>query len=216
MQGRRYVLGWLTVGTVATVIALATVVFVRGAVGGDQVVGALSPADVSAQLSAAVQGGAAGRSPAPAAGSGLSAPGPGSTPGRTSTGPRSTPGTSTKPSSPATGRTTAPTPTHVSGGGSGTPTPTPSQTSVTRLLTSGGGSVVAQCTSTGRSAAVYLVSWSPAQGFTVHPPQSRGPAQEVEIEFESDQVTVSVNIHCSSAGPVQTVATDSGWGGGDD
>ena len=50
-----------------------------------------------------------------------------------------------------------------------TPTsaPSPTSTSITRLLSSQGGSVVAQCTGSRGAGQVYLVSWSPAQGYTV-------------------------------------------------
>jgi hypothetical protein len=206
---RRYFLGWLAVATVATAVALGTVELVRGAVGGETVVGALSPADVSAQLSAATTGGGGARS-------GTGAP---TSPAAThlATGP-STPTGKHLPANPtpAARASHGPTPSHAAAGsGSPTPSPTPTQTSVTRLLTSAGGSVVARCTGSGHSAQVYLVSWSPAQGFTAHVPSNRGPAEEVEIEFESDSTSVTAHITCSSSGPVQTIETG-GWGGGGD
>jgi hypothetical protein len=63
---------------------------------------------------------------------------------------------------------------------------------------------------------VYLVSWSPAQGYRVDHVQ-RGPGEEAEIEFESDRSSVSVGYRCTSSGPVQQVdgADSSGYDGGD-
>jgi hypothetical protein len=75
--------------------------------------------------------------------------------------------------------------------------------------------VVAQCTGSRGASQVYLVSWSPAQGYTVAQVQ-RGPSEEAEIEFASSSTSVSVNIHCTSSGPVQTVESGDSWapGGG--
>lgn len=84
---------------------------------------------------------------------------------------------------------------------------------MTRVLASTGGSVVVRCTtSAGHAAEVYLVSWTPAQGYSVDHAQ-RGPGAEAEIEFESDRGSVSVHYHCGSTGPVQEVETGDGWGG---
>jgi hypothetical protein len=87
------------------------------------------------------------------------------------------------------------------------PAPTPSATSspTTALLTSPGGSVVAQCSGTG-GRTVYLVSWSPAQGFRVNGVQ-RGPGEEAEIEFQSDRQSYSVNVQCENGTPVQSVGS---------
>jgi len=178
--------------------------FVRGAVGGQTVVGSLSQAEVQAQLSAAVTASAASHRP----GTPTVRP--------SATGTRH-PTASASPHTSQSARPTAsltahgshiPAPTHSSGGGS----PSPSPSTVTRLLTSAGGSVVASCTGSGASAQVYLISWSPAQGFTVNGPVNRGPGQAAEIEFESGGQSLDVHVACSATGPVQSV----GSGGGDE
>jgi hypothetical protein len=79
---------------------------------------------------------------------------------------------------------------------------------VTKVLSSVGGSVVAQCSSASPSATAYLVSWSPAQGYSVDDVH-RGPAPEVEIAFSSKTTQVDVSIHCTSSGPVEHVEIES-------
>jgi hypothetical protein len=70
-----------------------------------------------------------------------------------------------------------------------------------------GGSVVAQCSGSGYRT-VYLVSWSPAQGYRVTDVR-RGPGQEAEIEFEGDRVSSSMTVLCRNGYPVM------GYGGDD-
>ena len=91
------------------------------------------------------------------------------------------------------------------------PPTSPPPASVTRVLTSSGGSVVVRCT----GATVYLVSWSPAQGYRVNEVQ-RGPGEEAQIDFESDRSSVSVTYRCTSSGPVQQVDGGDGSSGYDD
>ena len=201
--------GWAVLAVAAPAVAFAAVAVGRGAVGGSSVVEALTPAQVSAALSSAT-----GATPDPDALAGGSATLPGSStrpssaathPGATATG-RTTPSTGPSGShgSGSTPSTTKPT-SHPSPSG----TPSPTQSPVTALLTSPGGSVVAQCSGAG-GRTVYLVSWSPAQGFTVNG-VARGPGEEAEIEFESDAHSYTVNVHCSNGYPVQS----SGYGGDD-
>ena len=83
---------------------------------------------------------------------------------------------------------------------------------MTRVLTSSGGSVVAQCSAASSSATVYLVSWSPAQGYQVDEVR-RGPAQHASIDYEGNNGSLSVTFGCSSTGPVQQVHQDDGGGG---
>jgi hypothetical protein len=203
--------GWVVVAVAAPAIAFAAVAVGRDAVGSSSVVGALSPAEVSAQLSAASHAAATAT-----AGRVVSPPPGGARPTHTTS-------QGTRPSSSAAGHgsTSAPTgsptarPSRSGGVPSPSPTPSPTSAPVSALLTSPGGSVVAQCT--GRT--VYLVSWSPAQGFSAHSVQ-RGPGEEAEIEFESDQQSYGVHVHCSGGAPVQSVETGDngdgpGGGGGD-
>jgi hypothetical protein len=202
---RAHVAGWVAAAAVAPLVAFGTLMFVRGAVGGQTVVGSLSQAEVQAQLSAAVTASAA---------SGRPGTGPTVRPSPTGTrhptasaSPHASQSVRPTPSLTAHGSHT-PAPTHSSGGGS----PSPSPSTVTRLLTSVGGSVVASCTGSGAGAQVYLVSWSPAQGFTVNGPVNRGPGQQAEIEFDSGGQSVDVHVACSASGPVQSVSS----GGGDE
>lgn len=185
MLGSRYVAGWVVVAGIATTVGVGTLVFVRGAVEGSAVVNALSPSDVVALYSAAVQSAAAHPSP-----SSSSRPnGHGPTP---TSGPSSHGGPSSSPPPPL---------------------PSGSSGSITKLLTSQGGSVLAQCSTSGGQGTVYLVSWSPAQGYSIDHAQ-RGPSVEAEIEWGSGEISVSVQIHCTQSGPVQAIQTDTSWGGG--
>ena len=66
------------------------------------------------------------------------------------------------------------------------------------VITSAGGTVVAQCAADG---LVELLSWSPAQGFSVDNAE-HGPAREVEVEFESEEDDVEMKIRCVDGVPV--------------
>ena len=209
MSRGRYAVGWVVVAVGAPAVAFAAVAVGRDAVGGSTVVDALSPAQVSAALSTA--GG-----PTP------SAPATSSDPGSTRPYPVGTHTATVRPHPSSSGLAGgASTPTQPAGSSqqpvpstSGpNPSATPSSAPTTALLSSPGGSVVARCT--GRT--VYLVSWTPAQGFHVKGVQ-RGPAEEAEIEFESDHQSSSVTVHCQNGVPVQELSggTDSGGGTGDD
>lgn len=94
------------------------------------------------------------------------------------------------------------------------PSPTPAPTSrpttesstpgTTRSLSSPGGTVIAQC----QGEQVYLVSWSPAQGWQVDE-YVRGPARSTMVQFELDDDSendrdVTVSITCRSGQPVSS------------
>jgi hypothetical protein len=66
------------------------------------------------------------------------------------------------------------------------------------VITSAGGTVVARCAA---DDLVELLSWSPAQGFSVDNAE-HGPAREVEVEFESEDDDVEVKIRCVDGVPV--------------
>jgi hypothetical protein len=66
------------------------------------------------------------------------------------------------------------------------------------VITSAGGTVVARCAAGG---LVELLSWSPAQGFSVDNAE-HGPAREVDVEFESEDDDVEMKIQCVDGVPV--------------
>jgi hypothetical protein len=66
------------------------------------------------------------------------------------------------------------------------------------VITSAGGTVVARCAG---DDLVELLSWSPAQGFSVDNAE-HGPAREVEVEFESEDDDVEMKIRCVDGVPV--------------
>jgi hypothetical protein len=85
-----------------------------------------------------------------------------------------------------------------------TPTPTPAQstTPVGTPLSSQGGTVVATC----EPAGVYLLSWSPAQGYEVDR-FVRGPAAQASVRFETNWLAVTMNISCQGGTPVSNTTT---------
>jgi len=90
------------------------------------------------------------------------------------------------------------------------PATTPSAGTV---LTSLGGSVLAEC----RPAGAYLVSWSPVQGYQADD-VARGPAATARVVFESSANSVTVTVTCPDGAAGAPVATSyiRPWGGGTD
>jgi len=90
------------------------------------------------------------------------------------------------------------------------PATTPSAGTV---LTSLGGSVLAEC----RPAGAYLVSWSPVQGYQADD-VARGPAVTARVVFESSANSVTVTVTCPDGAAGAPVATSyiRPWGGGTD
>lgn len=214
VSAQRYVMGWVALVVATAAVSAGTVVVVRQAIGGGDLVNSLSQSQVRSEYDAAgkptpsrlATSGATPTTPQPHSTSAMPPPKPH---GTTSSHPHAS--------------TSSTTPHHHSGGSSSTSPshPSPSPTSVTRVLASKAGSVVARCSSASSSASVYLVSWSPAQGYSVDDVR-RGPAQEAEIDFDGGRDhSVSVTFTCSSSGPVQHVSEDDGGddsggsGGGD-
>ena len=79
--------------------------------------------------------------------------------------------------------------------------PTPSTTATiptgeTRRLSSPGGDVLARCS----AAGVYLVYWSPAQGFRTDD-VNRGPAPVATLSFERATVETKLKITCVGGVP---------------
>jgi hypothetical protein len=88
------------------------------------------------------------------------------------------------------------------------PTPTRSASTV---LSSQGGTVVAECQSPG----VYLVSWSPAQGYEVDH-VTRGPAATAQVTFDSTANSVTMAVTCPAGVPTASTTVGDGGGGGVD
>ena len=96
--------------------------------------------------------------------------------------------------------------------------PTAAAGAASTVLTSQGGTVVADC----RPAGAYLVSWSPVPGYesgTV----IRGPAVTARVTFNSAANSVTMTVSCSAGVPTATTTVgrsggwgDDGGGGGDD
>jgi eukaryotic-like serine/threonine-protein kinase len=122
--------------------------------------------------------------------------------------PRKTPPTSPPPSQPQAQPqvnpvTTRPSPTH-----SPQPTSNAASTPVSTVLTSQGGTVVADCP----SGEAYLVSWSPTQGYEVGT-VTRGPAVTAQVTFESDANTVTMVVSCTGGTPAATTTVSPIAGG---
>jgi hypothetical protein len=107
--------------------------------------------------------------------------------------------------------TASPSP-HPTSSASATPTPTPSPTQSTpppTVLTSQGGSVVAECLPGG----AYLLTWSPTQGYEAGQ-VIRGPASTAQVTFESNANNVRMAVSCSTGVPTATTTVTSGDDGG--
>jgi eukaryotic-like serine/threonine-protein kinase len=79
------------------------------------------------------------------------------------------------------------------------------------VLTSVGGTVVADC----RPDGAYLVSWSPAPGYEVGT-AVRGPAVTARLSFNSTANSVTMLVSCSAGIPTATSTVGSSGTGGDD
>ena len=91
-------------------------------------------------------------------------------------------------------------------GARATASATPSST----VLTSSGGTVVADC----RPAGAYLVSWSPTPGYEIGI-VVRGPAGIAHVAFSSGANLVTMMVSCSSGVPtVSNIVNNPGSGGG--
>lgn len=81
------------------------------------------------------------------------------------------------------------------------------------VLTSPGGSVLAEC----RPAGAYLVSWSPVQGYQADD-VIRGPATTARVVFESSANSVTMTVSCPGGTAGAPVASSHirPWSGGTD
>ncbi len=83
----------------------------------------------------------------------------------------------------------------------------PDSESSPRLLASGGGTVIARCA----GGDVYLVSWSPAQGFHTATVR-RGPSTQAMIAFTDGSHLITMTVQCRSGTPVASVSENDGGG----
>ena len=79
------------------------------------------------------------------------------------------------------------------------------------VLTSQGGTVLAEC----RSAGAYLVSWSPTQGYEATG-VIRGPAATARVIFESDANSVTMVVSCADGVPAASSYIHTNGGGTDE
>jgi hypothetical protein len=88
--------------------------------------------------------------------------------------------------------------------------PAPSASGGT-VLTSPGGTVLAEC----RAAGTYLVSWSPTQGYEAAS-VVRGPVATARVVFESDANSVTMVVSCPDGTAGQPVSSSyiHAYGGG--
>ena len=103
---------------------------------------------------------------------------------------------------PATASATATTPATPPDQGPATAAAPPPGTGDGTVLTSSGGEVVASC----QAAGVYLISWSPLQGYEVDS-VARGPAATARVTFASNANLVTMVVSCSAGVPSATSYT---------
>ena len=126
-----------------------------------------------------------------------------------------TPATSPAATSPAASRAapTPPAPSATAAAPAAAPAVPAASPSAGTVLTSLGGSVLAEC----RPAGAYLVSWSPVQGYQADD-VARGPATTARVVFESSANSVTVTVTCpdGAAGAPVAASYIRPWGGGTD
>ncbi|HXZ78019.1 MAG TPA: hypothetical protein VEH31_45085 [Streptosporangiaceae bacterium] len=100
------------------------------------------------------------------------------------------------PSSPPASRSQSGTSGQNGAGGAGTGGSGRTASTSGTVLSSSGGTVVAQCAATG----AFLLSWSPQQGFTASS-VARGPATTARVVFAGTGSTVTMAVSCASGVP---------------
>ena len=159
---------------------------------GQQLTAAAINSALASQASEAGQTGTgqAGQQGAPAGRPGQATAGP-QVPASPATRPATTRPAATRPAPagtrPAAARPTTP----GTQAGSGT------------VLTSPGGTVLAQC----RPGGAFLVSWSPAQGYQADS-VTRGPAATAQVIFESSARSVTMVVSCQAGVPEASYTRD--------
>lgn len=126
----------------------------------------------------------------------------------TSSAPATPPATTPGTAGPAAAGATSP-PAAPASGASASPS---AQGAGGTVLTSQGGTVLAEC----RPAGAYLVSWSPTQGYEATG-VIRGPAVTARVVFASGASTVTMTVSCpdgAAGAPVASSYTRTGSGYG--
>ena len=125
---------------------------------------------------------------------------PPDSPAATATGKPAMPTATASPSAaPATAPAAPTAPATPPDQGPATATATPPTAGAGTVLTSSGGEVVASC----QAAGVYLISWSPLQGYEVDG-VARGPAATARVTFASNVYRVIMVVSCSGGVPSAT------------
>lgn len=194
-----WIVGWLAAVTLASVVGFVAIALVG--------VG-LAPISGSGGASLSGSVGAIGPVPSPTVGGSVPLVGataaPSSTPGvrgpfSNGTVPDDTNdslGNSTKVTKPGTVATSRPrTSTAPSNPGSGQK-PAPAVTTVTRSVSTSGGSATARCS----SDTITLTAWSPAPGYTVKEVRA-GPASSIRVLFTSSSRAVEIKAECDNGAP---------------
>jgi hypothetical protein len=193
---------WALAAALAAGIGLGTVVLSRQGVGENSPVSTLSSAQIEAQLAAA--GVSAPVSATPAAT--VADPSVVPTPQVTVT---ATPHSTTRPTPAASHSGGGPSvrPTAAATSSPSAPVPSAAPVVVDGVVSSTGGSVVARCSYGSAGPVVYLLSWSPAQGYSTDEVR-RGPDHEAEVTF-TGAGEVQIHVTCGTSGPVGQVEYDS-------
>ena len=122
--------------------------------------------------------------------------------------PRKTPSPSSPPSQPPAQPQVKPVATQPSPTRSPQPARSTASTPASTVLTSQGGTVVAECP----SGEAYLVSWSPTQGYEVDT-VTRGPAVTARVTFDSNANIVTMVVSCTAGTPAATTTVTPVAGG---
>ncbi|MER5478904.1 hypothetical protein ABT026_18335 [Streptomyces sp. NPDC002734] len=171
--------GWLAAAALTTVAGLAAVRVIGEGITSSTGADVLTPREAARQLASA------SALPSPAADP---APGPS---GSSEASGSSEPSRSSAPSGSSP---------EVSPSGAAPPAST---ASVRKVVTSPGGTVVAECHGT----LVTLKSWAPAQGYGVKKAEP-GPDEHAEVSFEGGSGRVEIRWRCADGRPVASWRTD--------
>ncbi|GIH73147.1 hypothetical protein [Sphaerimonospora thailandensis] len=110
---------------------------------------------------------------------------------------RNAPGFPDPPGPPAPSGSTTPSDSTTPSAVRSSPGPSPGQETRFRLISTGGGHVIAGCD----GGLARLRSWTPAQGFQADDVES-GPDNRVRVKFESDEPEVEIEVEVRCVGGV--------------
>jgi hypothetical protein len=103
----------------------------------------------------------------------------------------------------------APAPSASSAAPATTAAPVQGSGGVEKLVSSPGGTAIARCA----NGQVYLVSWSPEQGYRTDD-VARGPATVASVKFESDANKVFLSVRCAGSEPQGSIGQQADDHGG--